>query len=208
MLTTAPRPTRVRPALVIEAPLRPPRARPVLLVSDDVLVVRAASGDDRAFGELMRRHSALLHGVVHGILRSSSDADDVVQETFIAAWTRLDNVLDGAAIVGWLVTTARRRSYDRLRGAGRKRPADLEDTLPAAVEHAPDAVAERASLVAEARRVLDRMPAVQRRCWELRHLRGSSYDEIGRALGVPKSTVRGLLARARLVLETDLALWR
>lgn len=193
MLTTAPRPTLDR--LTTPDP-------------DDLLVLRAAGDDERAFGELMRRHSALLHGVVHGILRSSSDADDVVQETFIAAWTRLDSVLDGAAIVGWLVTTARRRSYDRLRGASRQRPADLQDTIPAAVEHAPDAVAERASLVAEARRVLDRMPAVQRRCWELRHLRGSSYDEIGVELGVPKSTVRGLLARARLVLETDLALWR
>lgn len=137
MLTTAPRPTLDR--LTTPDP-------------DDLLVLRAAGGDERAFGELMRRHSALLHGVVHGILRSSSDADDVVQETFIAAWTRLDSVLDGAAIVGWLVTTARRRSYDRLRG--------------------------------------------------------SSYDEIGVELGVPKSTVRGLLARARLVLETDLALWR
>lgn len=193
MLTTAP-----RPAL----------DRPTTPDPDDLLVLRAAGGDERAFGELMRRHSALLHGVVHGILRSSSDADDVVQETFIAAWTRLDSVLDGAAIVGWLVTTAQRRSYDRLRGAGRQRPTDLQDTIPAAVEHAPDAVAERASLVAEARRVLDRMPAVQRRCWELRHLRGSTYDEIGVELGVPKSTVRGLLARARLVLETDLALWR
>lgn len=148
MLTTAP-----RPAL----------DRPTTPDPDDLLVLRAAGGDERAFGELMRRHSALLHGVVHGILRSSSDADDVVQETFIAAWTHLEELRDADAVTGWLVTTVRRRSFDRLRSAATRYRTQLDETAPVSIDNAPGAVAERASLVAAAQLVIDDMAPMQRR---------------------------------------------
>lgn len=175
---------------------------------DDALVARAATGDERAFAELVRRHTPLLRAVVRRVLRDPTEADDVVQETFIAAWRRMDDVLDGAAVTGWLVTTARRRSVDRLRDGGRWRYTDLDDALPGTDDRGPAAVAERASLVAQARHVLAGMPAAQRRCWELRHLERRSYDEIALELDLPRSTVRGLIARARVVVSTELILWR
>ncbi|MEK6311854.1 MAG: sigma-70 region 4 domain-containing protein [Curtobacterium sp.] len=56
--------------------------------------------------------------------------------------------------------------------------------------------------------MLATMPWPQRRCWELRHLDGRSYLEVADELGLPVSTVRGMLARARETLERDLAAWR
>lgn len=175
---------------------------------DVPLVSRAAAGDHLAFASIVERTTGLLRAVAVGILRSTSDADDVVQETYVAAWTHLDVVVDGAALSGWLVTTVRRRCYDRLRHAARARWAALDDSLAASIDRDPADVAERGMLVAAAQRVLDGMPPTQRRCWELRHLEHRSYDEIAEALGIPASTVRGQLARARAVVERALAPWR
>lgn len=176
--------------------------------TDLTLVRLAVSGDERAFAQIMRRNAGQLRATALGILGSSSDADDVVQETFIAAWTHLGVVTDGAAVSGWLRTAVRRRSYDRLRSSVVRRRTMLDDSLPETVDRAPAAVAERASLIAAAQRVLDGMPPLQRRCWEQRHLERRSYDAIARALDVPVTTVRGQLARARVVVERELAPWR
>lgn len=207
-VVTMPR-TQARPATSPEPPVRPdPHPVTERRAEDRTLVGRAAGGDAEAFATIMRRTRDMLRATALGILGGSSDADDVVQETFIAAWDHLDGLQDGAAIAGWLRTTVRRRSYDRLRTVSVRRQAELGDHLPAAPERAPAAVAERLSLVAAAQRVLDGMPPVQRRCWELRHLERRSYDDIAAALGLPVSTVRGQLARARVVVERELAPWR
>lgn len=218
MLTTVPYRTFVGPLAFADPPVRSAvRRAPAPAVSlvrpaagdvDRALVRRASSGDHRALAQIMARNAGLLRATALGILRSSSDADDVVQETFIAAWTRLGAMADGAAVTGWLLTTVRRRSYDRLRSAAVQRRTGLDDSLPATADTAPAAVAERASLVVAAQRVLDAMPSLQRRCWELRHLDRRSYDAIALELDVPVSTVRGQLARARVVVERELAPWR
>ncbi|QHC58876.1 RNA polymerase sigma factor [Rathayibacter sp. VKM Ac-2760] len=209
LITTAP----LRPSRAVRAPQAVPSttapALPLLAPdSDRLLVIRSASGDDRAFAEIVRRHGPLLRACALRLLRASSEVDDVVQETFLAAWTHMDSVIDGETIVGWLLTTLRRRCYDRLRSTDHQSRAELEEDLPASLDHSPTAVSERAALVAEARAVLDRMPVLQRRCWELRQLRQLSYDEIGAELGVSATVVRGQLSRARLLMEATLAHWR
>jgi RNA polymerase sigma-70 factor (ECF subfamily) len=192
---------RSRTVLAPALPLLPPD-------SDRMLVIRSASGDDRAFAEIVRRHTSLLRATALRLLRASSEADDVVQETFLAAWTHMDSVIDGETIVGWLLTTVRRRCYDRLRSSDHQNRTELEQDLPESLDHCPTAVSERAALVAEARAVLGRMPELQRRCWELRQLQQRSYDDIGAELGVSATVVRGQLSRARLLMEATLAHWR
>lgn len=176
--------------------------------SDRMLVIRSAAGDDRAFATIVRRHTPLLRAVTQRILRTSADVDDVVQETFIAAWSHVDSVIDGDTIAGWLVTTARRRSYDRMRSPSARRRADLADDLLAPDDAGPEASARSAHLEAAVRRALSGLPELQRRTWELRELGGESYREIAEGLALPVSTVRGLLARARTVMARELADWR
>lgn len=199
------------------SPPRPPARRtPVDLLapleftpdSNRLLVIRAASGDDRAFAELVRRHTPVMRATAARILRSHSEVDDVVQEAFIAAWSHIDTVIDGDTIVGWLLTTVRRRCYERLQSAGNQRRADLEIDRPDTPDRCPDAMSERSSLVGEVRAVLARMPELQRRCWELRQLEGRSYDQIAGELEVSTSVVRGQLARARQLMQTTLSHWR
>ena len=169
---------------------------------------RPPAAVDREFATIVAGNASLLRAVAVRILGGSSDADDVVQETFIAAWTHLDGVRDADAVTAWLVTTVRRRSFDRLRSAAVRYRTELDDSVAACTEDAPGAVAQRTSLVAAAQRVLDGMTPAQRRCWELRHLEHRSYAEIADALGLPQSTVRGQIARTRAVIAGALVLWR
>ncbi|PPH38162.1 RNA polymerase subunit sigma-70 [Rathayibacter sp. AY1E4] len=204
--------------LTATTPARLPRAHPSTLAapplallepdSDRMLVIRAAEGDDRAFATIVRRYTGLLRATAARTLRSSADVDDVVQETFLAAWTHVDSVIDGETIAGWLVTTARRRSVDRLRSSVSRLRAELDDEFPASAADDPEHAAHCGSLAADANRVLAAMPPAQRRCWELRQLEQCSYDAIAHELGLMTSTVRGLLARARGTLRTELAHWR
>ena len=205
MLTT----TRTQATTTASAGLLDPTTlRALPMNSDRVLVIRAASGDDQAFAAIVNRYSRLLRAIASRALGSSADVDDVVQETFLAAWTHLDSVIDGETIAGWLATTTRRRSIDSLRAPATARRSELDEELPALGKDDPEAAGRCAALAADARRVLERMPALQRRCWELRQLHELSYDEIALDLDITPTAVRGLLSRARLLMASELAHWR
>ncbi|TPG07161.1 RNA polymerase sigma factor [Curtobacterium flaccumfaciens] len=203
--------TRTGSVLALEPPVRrriPAEDQHAIAPQAAAAQARSGAVDDRAFATIVGRNSALLRTIAVRILRGSSDADDVVQETFIAAWTHLEGLRDADAVTAWLVTTVRRRSFDRLRSAAVRHRTQLDESVAASTEMAPGAVAERASLVAAAQRVIDVMPPAQRQCWELCHLERRSYAEIADALGLPQSTVRGLIARARAVVARYLINWR
>ncbi|MGW8429863.1 RNA polymerase sigma factor [Curtobacterium citreum] len=209
MLATLPDPTRT--TTPPDHPLPPEPSSPPpspSAVPPGALVARAATGDDRAFAVLVRRHETMLRAVVGRILDGTAEVDDVVQETFLAAWLRMADLVEGDAIAGWLATTARRRSYDRLRAPDRRRRAELRADADARTDDCPDAVAERAAMVSVAERLLGALPHEQRRCWELRHLGRRSYREIADAVGLPESTVRGQIARARAAIRSARPDWR
>src|SRR5215467_1884921 len=91
--------------------------------------------DERALAALYDRHARLLFGLILRILRSRADAEEVLQEVFVQAWTRTDtyNASLGSP-AGWLIGIARNRAIDRLRNnAVRIRTAE-QAPRPTAVE--------------------------------------------------------------------------
>src|SRR5262245_21305116 len=80
------------------------------------LLLRIAARDEAALAEFYDRHSCLVYSVIMRILRSPSDAEDVLQETFVRVWWRADSY---DALLGspaaWLTRIARNRAIDRLR---------------------------------------------------------------------------------------------
>jgi RNA polymerase sigma-70 factor (TIGR02960 family) len=186
---------------------------------------RARAGDEQAFRELTDRYRRELHVHCYRILGSIQDAEDLVQETLLAAWRGLEGFAGRGSLRAWLYRIATNRCVNALRGRAR-RPrepeslAELPDptrrTEPIWLEPYPDALLEAIedqSPGPEARyemreatelafvAALQHMPARQRAALVLRDVLGFGTAEVADMLDTSEIAVKGLLQRARSTLE-------
>lgn len=177
--------------------------------NDSILADRASDGDVRAFEVLLRRYGPIMRVYARRILGSNDETDDVVQETFIIAWQRLAGLENTASVKSWLLTIVTRQAIDRVRARARHQHEKLDDhEFEAPSSRSPAETAEALSRNGAFSNALSALPDDQRRCWVLREVGEYSYDDIARYLDVPASTVRGLLARARRTLVSEMEVWR
>jgi len=191
---------------VSELAAQPPR--PSLDTADDrTLVGRAIDGDIRSFEVLVRRYGPLMRAYATRVLGSTDETDDVVQEAFITAWQRLDELQDASVVKSWLMRIVSHKGIDRVRA--RREHGDLDTIdLPVPDHATPPRIAEAHSQQEALSQALSGLPEQQRQCWVLKEVAGYSYDEIAEQLQLPASTVRGLLSRARKNLMTEMEAWR
>jgi RNA polymerase sigma-70 factor (ECF subfamily) len=188
----------------------------------------ALAGDENAFRELTEpyRHELQLH--CYRIVGSTQDAEDLVQETLLAAWRGLHEFTERASIRTWLYRIATNRSLDALRSNAR-RPQRLEPlndpptptrmTEPIWLEPYPDALIEGIADNApgpEARYEhreatalafvagLQHLPPQQRAVLVLRDVLGFRATEVAAILDTGEPAVNSLLRRARTALESRL----
>ncbi|MBS0195160.1 MAG: sigma-70 family RNA polymerase sigma factor [Planctomycetes bacterium] len=163
------------------------------------LVIAARRGDRAAFSRLHAR----LVGAVHGILFARlgpSDADDAVQEVFLAGWTRLATLRDPAKFAPWLCEIARNHAVTTLR---RHKPAaPLETDPPAPARPAPDEVHDQALRILDAIRSL---PLPYHEPLVLRLVERMSGPQIAAALDMTHGSVRVNLTRGFALLTQQLA---
>jgi RNA polymerase sigma-70 factor (ECF subfamily) len=138
-------------------------------------------------------------GLAYRVLNDAADAEEVVQEAFLAVW-RAGRSYDPArgSVRTWLLTLVRNRAIDVIR-ARQRRPVRPLDEAPDPVD--PSDVPAQVSLSidsAAAGRALEDLPPDQRRAVELAFLSGLSHGEIAAQLGLPIGTVKG---RIRLGLD-------
>jgi RNA polymerase sigma-70 factor (ECF subfamily) len=181
-------------------------------VTDLELVELARRGDAEAFGELVdRHHRAALRAAV-AALGSPDDADDAVQEAWLAARDRLGSFRGDAAFRTWLLSIVWNKARDRRRGVVRwlKRRVALEGptglleapgTALALVPAAPGRSPERAALDEELRRTVGRLvrtlPAKLRDPLLLIGSGDYSYDEVAAMLDQPVGTIKWRVSAAR-----------
>ena len=168
--------------------------------TDAALAASAAGGDTRAFEMLMRRHYAAVWRVAFLSAREEMAAEELAQDTFLRAYGALSGWRGDASLRTWLATICRRLCIDRAR---LKRPEtvtepDLESAAGSTSE--TEALADRVDL----RAALDRLPADDREAFLLVHHYGYSSFETATLLGVPASTVRSRVGRARQRLAAAL----
>jgi RNA polymerase sigma-70 factor (ECF subfamily) len=178
----------------IEIAVRP-TPQPVAVVPSDVELLRQVGhGAQDAFRELVNRHSRYLYGIASSLTANSADAEDVVQETFVAV---INSKFRGeSAVRTWLVQILIRRAA-MLRRSKRRATASL---TPGSADDAT-AMAARGSGGSDARLdlavMLEALSLEHRQVIVLRELEGMSYEEMATALDVPRGTVESRLHRAR-----------
>jgi RNA polymerase sigma-70 factor (ECF subfamily) len=166
------------------------------VVDEAQLLRRAAGGDSTAMASLIDRHGRYLYGIAHAMTRSAHDAEDAVQETFIAALS--GKFRSDSSLKTWLVKilvrrVAMQRRSDKRREAHVKLAAP--DAAPVHDRRAGGATGVEASLDLSA--MLAELSEDHRTVIVLRELEGLSYDEIAEALDGPVGTVESRLYRAR-----------
>jgi len=179
-------------------------------VEDDRdLVVRARGGDAEAFEAIVRAYQKRVYGVALRMTRRHEVADDIVQETFVRAYSHLDRFEVGRPLGPWLNRIAANLCINYLTAAARREQQFAEGEGPAAEPRAPQKDGEPEPLAdllsLEFRRALDasvqKLPPDQRIVFDLKVHEEMRYEEIAQALDISTGTVMSRLFRARQKLK-------
>jgi RNA polymerase sigma-70 factor, ECF subfamily len=203
------------PASTADRTSAPPR-----VFSEATAVARAQDGDTDAFEQLVRSYEAELFRLGFRMMSDRGDAQDAVQDTFVLAWRRLPSLLDPQAFRAWIYQLMTRRCLNLLRIRTRRRTStttgpdfelETQRGTPIAAGSAttsPATAAQASAMQDGLTAALATLPPDQRACWVLHEMHDLTYPAIAYAIGVPVSTVRGRIARARLQLAKGMTAWR
>lgn len=174
---------------------------------DPALVARLQRRDPQALAELYDRYGRLVYSLILRIVRDSGTAEDLVQETFLRVWNRVQGFdAEKGAIGGWLLAVARNRAIDYLRSAGgRERKAlEFEETdHPALFTDMEQDIltSDRARAVKAA---MERLSPEHRQVIELAYFEGLSQTEMAERIEQPLGTVKTWVRTALKKLREDL----
>ena len=196
---------------------RPTDPAPVLSLSDEDLMARAALDDTRAFTELVRRYQTRVVHLVSRLLNDREVSEDIAQEVFVRVHLHRRNYRTGSKFSTWLFTIAANLAKNEMRRRKRRRNwsslDEMQETLKDASLQFADKKSnrqedlEREQLSGVVGEAIATLPDRYRIALVLRDIEGLAYEEIGLALKIPGGTVRSRINRARLMLKRKLEPW-
>lgn len=169
---------------------------------DPELVLRVSEGDVPAYRELVRRHGAKLQNFAARLMRDSTEAEDVVQDTFLTLWQRASDYRPKARVTTWLHRIAHNHAVDRLRARGRLRALDDEEQIPTSASQPALLEGKRQAEAVES--ALANLPERQAAAIVLVYFHELSGAEASEVLGVGEEALESLLARGRRALKARL----
>ncbi len=178
------------------------------VLTDEELLKRTAAGEREAFDELVVRHQAAVFRFARAATEGAAAAEDVLQETFLAAW-RAAGTFQGRSVVRtWLLTIARNQAWHHRERAGRVPVDDVP--LPELGEAAgwgdqsPEEAAVRSQRRGRLARALELLGPEEREVLVLRELEELTGEETAATLGIGLAAMKSRLHRARLRLAAEL----
>ena len=164
------------------------------VATDGALVRAAQSGSNAAFGQLVTRHQQALRSFLRRVCRNWALADDLAQDVFVAAWTRIAQLRDGDAFRSWLFGMAWRKAAQHACAAGRRRSRESDWVETRDQTTAEGINAEESMALADA---METLSPDQRACVALCLAGGWSHSEAAEVLGMPVGTIKSHVARGR-----------
>lgn len=188
-----------------------PRSEPL---SDEELVERVKAGDSEAFPQLVKKYNRRILRVGRNITNNDEDAEDVLQETFMKAYTHLNTFQGNSKFYTWLVRIAMNEALMKLR----KRKGDKIVSLDEQLDTGEDTITREIAVwegnpedrfsQEELRSILDKtvtsLPESFRSVFMLRDVEELSTEETAEILNLSIPAVKSRLLRARLQLREKL----
>lgn len=184
--------------------------------TDRDFVARIAAGDHAAFALLMRKHNRMLFRTARAILRDDAEAEDALQDAYLAAYRAMPGFRGDSRLSTWLVRIVANQALERRRKLVRgaeviefgAEPGDEPATGAEDMRSAPERP-DAATLRGELRRLIeiriDALPEAFRAVFVLRALEELSVEEVALALEIPEPTVRSRYFRAKGLLRESLS---
>jgi RNA polymerase sigma-70 factor (ECF subfamily) len=195
-------------------PHTPPEPNAPAAVTDEDLVARARTKDFAAFEELVDRYEDKIFRLAFRFVRNETEAKEIVQDTFLLVWRKLDTFKGDSQFGSWLYRVATNTALMRLRAQRRhpeisteELPVDYLDNygqLPAAGENwakRPDDELQSDELRPRIQKAVDELPDIYRTVFLIRDVEGLSTEETAEVLEISIPTVKTRLHRARLALR-------
>ena len=182
-------------------------------IGDAELVRRARGRDEGAVRAIMQSNNRRLYRLARGILRDDSEAEDVVQETYVRAFTHLDSFRGDSSLATWLARIAMNEALGRLR---RQRPGVEWTSLPPGALEAqiiqfplsatsdPEKAMAQREIQHVVEHAIDDLPEAFRIVFMTRVVEGMNIQETAEILGLKPETVKTRLHRARSMLRDNI----
>lgn len=182
-------------------------------LSDELLVSAAKAGDHLAFTELCGRHSKKLLSVIYRITRNSHDAEDVLQESLLKAFTHVDSFEGRSSFSSWLTRIAinsalmvlrKRRGIVISINTGSDDSQTCQAWEPRDPKQSPEALFARRETEALVKYSLLRLPSKFRQVMVLQYTQGYSASEIARTLDISLAATKSRMSRAKAAMRASL----
>ena len=181
---------------------------------ESALVTRAKAGDMDAFSELVRHYERRVFRMAKQITQNDDDAEDVLQETFLKAYTHLDDFQGNSKFYTWLVRIAVNEALMKLRKRRSDRTVPLDEPIDtgedemvreiAVWDEDPEQAYSREELAELLNQAVESLKPAYRTVFILRDIEGLSIEETAEVLGLSISAIKSRLLRARLQLREKL----
>jgi RNA polymerase sigma-70 factor (ECF subfamily) len=181
---------------------------------ESALVARAKAGDVEAFSELVRHYERRVFRMAKQITQNDDDAEDVLQETFLKAYTHLDAFQGNSKFYTWLVRIAVNEALMKLRKRRSDRTVPLDEPIDtgedemvreiAVWDEDPEQSYSREELAEILNQAVESLKPAYRTVFILRDIEEMSIEETAEVLGLSISAVKSRLLRARLQLREKL----
>ena len=175
------------------------------------LVRRAQTHDADAFRTIVRTHNRRLYRIARGVVRNDGEAEDIVQEAYLSAFTHLDTFRGNSSLATWLSRIVINEALGRLRK--RRRASDVAATFvqeaqiiqfPLANRDDPERGMAQRQILQLIERATDNLPNLYRIVFVARVIEGLSVEETANLLDIRPETVKTRLHRARHLVRTQL----
>jgi len=172
-------------------------------LSEELLVERAAQGDELAYGKLVRRYQTRLFNFVRSMVRNDELAEDITQESFVKAYYSLGKLQNPGSFKSWLFRIANNNTLDWLRKK-RLQLVDVDEQLRESyvdMRVNPEDRTLEDARVAHIHQALDQLKSDKKAILVMCDLQGLSYQEIAEVLNIPFGTVQSRIFYARRKLR-------